>query len=362
MVIQKHKKYIVLLVIMLLVFTVKYASFTYDMAKVKKKYEGDLNHYVVLSKSMMGMNATEMWRQYQYPPLFAIIIIPALYMDFHAYILLLNITLGALTIIPLWLISKRYVNEYVAMMIAGGVVAVNLIYSVVSFGFPIILSTLLFTCFAYYFIDIHKDKRSYYGSAVFYALLIATKYVFIYMLPFIITWMLLRKHTRLKTKIKTITLWGLPALAVFLGWSIRNMFLYGFNSQGMLGGYSALFRTNLGLRPDLIPSKLASIPHTLMPNTLMTYYLVFSIVVIMIWTYTRKKPEFINKYYSHNDRLFHYLLLFNFAVFFCLPAMTYNKWYLNWRYISYFSSLTLTLVLVLVSIIITETLRQRKQQ
>lgn len=360
---QTKKKYLILLIIIFCVFAIKISNLQHDLNKLNRIYEGDLNRYLVISQWIIGQPQNETPQQYQYPPLYAIILIPALHMDFETYIIVLNVLLAVLTIIPLWLIAKRYINEYMAMILAGFIIMVDLIFSIVSVGFPIVFSALLFAWFTVFFIDAYENKKTYWMSAIFFALLIATKYVFLYMLPFIITWMLLQqRYEKLRIKLQTITLWGLPAILVFLGWSLRNMALHGISLTGILGGYSSLTKKPLAIYFDMIPSKLLSIPHTLMPNTLINYYLIFIITTTLVWIYSRKNPGFINKYYPNKDKLFHYLLILNFVVFFCLPAMTYNRWFLNWRYISYFTPVYLTLSFVLVTIFLTEFIKSRKSR
>lgn len=355
-----HTKLLFLAILIISVFLIKIVYISSNIQEIKQDAEGDLVHHLQISKWFTGQSVSETDQTYQYPPLWSIIVIPALYVDTEAYVILQHIILGVLTIIPLTLILRRYTGFYHSGLISAFVVVINIIFSQSPFllkntyGNPIVLSAFLFAWFIYFFRDIHKNKKAYWMSSLFYMLLIATKYVFIFMLPFIITWMLMGRYTYFYTKIKSVIMWGIPSFLVVLIWSTRNMILHGYSVEGAMGGYHNVW-TQGWLE---IGSKLNTISTLRESNTMMSYYMVYILTMVMIFIYSKKHKDIIEKYYIREDRQFFYLLILNFAVFFFFPAMMYSRWCLSWRYLTYFTPVYLAIAILTATIFIREYLIQ----
>lgn len=330
---MKNKHIIFVVILVLLV--IKISALPGDIEKVEEHSESDLQRYLIISKWLSGMNVPDMGIAYQYPPLYSILLIPALHYDTEAYVLLLNVILSILTFFPLYLISRKYTDIYQGIFITSIVIIFNLVFSIKSYGYPMVLSALLFSWFIYFFIDVYKDKKNYLLSTLFFGLLIFTKYVFFYMLPFVIIWLYLQNNRDMQDKLKSILKFGIIPGVLFSAWSIRNILLNSLSVEGAVGGYHTLVTGNfLSIFPETIPSKLLSIITHLEPNTMMLYFMFFIFGIIILHVKKKEIPAF------------YWVLLVNFIIFFCLPAMTYDRFYLNWRYLS-----TMTPVYLLLGLI-----------
>lgn len=326
-------------IVILLIICIKMISFTGDIEQVKEHSESDLQRYLTLSRWFIGENTHEPGRTYQYPPLYPILLIPALFIDTEAYVLLLNVILSVLTFIPLYLISRKYTGMVKGILVSAVVVMFNIIFSIKSYGYPIVLSAFLFSWFIYFFMDFEKNKKNFYLASLSFGLLIFTKYVFFYLLPLISTWMLYilikKEGYDMKKSTTSILKFGIPSAVFFLSWSTRNILLNSISVKGAIGGYSTLLSNNfMGIYPETIPSKLMSIFTYFEPNTIILYFMFFVFGILILHLKKKKIP------------VFYWFLLVNFIVFFCIPAMTYNRFYLNWRYLS-----TMTPVYLLLGLI-----------
>lgn len=344
---MQKKKICILLIVIIVLVGIKCWSLPGDIEKVKEQSESDLVHYLRISRWFTGEQTDEPARTYQYPPFFSILLIPALYTDAIAYVLILNVILSILCFFPLYLISRRFTGFYQSVFLTSLVLIFNMVFSIKSYGYPMILSTLFFAWFIYFFIDARQDRRCFYLASLSFGLLIFTKYVFFFLLPMIVIWLYLDKVKDVVSRLKSILLFGIMPAVFFLSWSIRNILLHGLSIEGSVGGYVSLTRSNhfFSIHFDTIPSKLMSIVTHLEPNTMMTYFLLFVFGLILIYIKQKKIDDF------------RWLLLFNFILFFCIPAMTYNLFYLNWRYLS-----TMTPVYLLFGLIpIINSLRIRRR-
>jgi len=332
------KHYQSIIAVLILLFIIKSVSFMQEADNVSLT-DGDIEHYLLLAESYTK-NVTMSGRTYQYPPLFPLLLIPASYMDTVTYIIILNIILSVLSFFPLYLISIRHTTFNKSVIIAFFVVLINIVFSIKSFGFPIILSSLLFAWFIYFFQDIRIIRNNLYYSSIIYALMIMSKLVFIYMLPFIIISILLFRDDKIKSLIRMSIIPGTMVCAYLL----FNGLQHGFTTRGMIGGYITIL-TNDFLAIDIgtIIPKIQSIFTTLEPNTMMTYYSVFFVVLAMIWG-KYKRDEYV--IFSLKEIDFLILLSFNYLVFFWFPSMTYSYTYLNWRYISYFTPVYLVFAFI----------------
>lgn len=322
--IKIRSKHLILIVILVLL-VIKLASLPGDIEKVEEHSESDLQRYLTISRWFTGENTNESGRTYQYPPLYPVLLIPALYMDTEMFVLMLNVLLSVLTFIPLYLVSRKYTGLYQGIFLSAIIIIFNLVFSIKSYGYPMVLSAFLFSWFTYFFIDFDESKKNFYYASLIFGLLIFTKYVFFFLLPLIIIWMCFvlskRPDYDKKTNIFSILKFGILPAVFFLSWSIRNILLNSVSVKGAIGGYSTLFTGNF-IHFDTIPSKLMSILTHLEPNAVMIYFMFFLFGIFILYLKKREIPAF------------YWILLVNFIIFFCLPAMTYDRFYLNWRYLS----------------------------
>ena len=332
---MKIKNKHIILVAILLLLVIKISALPGDIEKVEEHSESDLGRYLIISRWLSGEHMPYTGIAYQYPPLYSLMLIPALHLDTETYVLLLNVILSILTFFPLYLISRKYTGFYQGIFITSIVIIFNLVFSIKSYGYPMILSALLFSWFIYFFIDVYKDKQNYILSTVFFGLLIFTKYVFFYMLPFVIIWLYLQNDKDMQDKLKSILMFGIVPGVLFLAWCIRNILLNSSSVEGAIGGYHTLVTGNfLSIFPETIPSKLISIITHLEPNTMMLYFMFFIFGILILYLKKKEIPTF------------YWVLLVNFIIFFCFPAMTYDRFYLNWRYLA-----TMTPVYLLLGLI-----------
>lgn len=326
-------------VVILVLICIKMASLPGDIESVKEHSESDLQRYLMISRWFTGQDTQESGRTYQYPPLYAILLIPALFKDTEMFVLLLNVMLGVLSFIPLYLISRKYTSLGKGIGISALVVVFNIVFSVKSYGYPMVLSAFLFAWFIYFFMTFDEDKKSFYLASLSFGLLIFTKYVFFFLLPLVVVWMFYILVKRLghttKQSILSILKFGILPVVFFLSWSIRNVLLNSLSIEGAIGGYVTLTKGNfLEIYPETILSKLMSIFTHLEPNTIMLYFVFFVFGILMLHLKKKEIP------------VFYWVLLINFIIFFCIPAMTYDRFYLNWRYLS-----TMTPVYLLLGLI-----------
>lgn len=308
-----------------LVLFIKMSSFHGDYEKVLEHSESDLNHYMRLSRSFLGEDTHEGGRTYQYPPLYPLFILPGLFVDTTAFILLSNIILCVLALVPLTLILRRFTGFYHSSLIAVFVVIFNFIFSIKSYGYPMIFSSVLFAWF-FYFAYCHPKR--FFPASLCFCLLVLTKYVFLFMIPVLLFYYR-----------KRIVLFLIPSFTCLGLWILRNIFLHGSSLWGMVGGYSSVF-TGDAFYMHMVGSKVVSIATALESNLVMMYYFIFFITVL----YSMKK----GKIYEQYREMFHQMILHS-VVFFAVSILVYDQWYMNWRYLSYFTPVYLALSVALLT-------------
>jgi len=349
---------IYILLLILIILTINISTLQHDQQSIQDHSESDLPHYLLIAKHIAGQQPTLQPRTYQYPPLYPILLLPTLQQDTITYILLLDILLSLLTLIPLTKIIDQYThNLYLSTTTATSILLFNIIFSIKAYGYPMILSTLLLTTLFYTLQHINKDKKHLITASITYMLLIMTKYVFFYLTPFILLWVYYTNQKNIKHTIKKTVYLYTPAIICFFIYSIYNQLQFG----NPIGGYNSLTNTNafMGIFIDTIPSKLSSIYTNLEPNIIITYYMIYIIMLSLIYLYTnkRKLPSF-TKIYNPQTLTYHKLLFINFTIFFLLPAMTYNRPYLNWRYLAYATPAYLAYAAIPILLIFKETALQ----
>lgn len=333
----------------LLIFLVKTLNYETDLASADRiDHLGDYEHYIETSRWFIGIEYNETLRSRQYPPLFPIIIIPSIYLPEIPYLIITKNIFAMLTFIPLFLISKKYMNTTGSAILSTGIIVTNIAFSV-RFGFkaPNAISALLFCIFIYYMLDSNyfTNRKYFYLASLLFGLLIFTKYIFFLLLPMIIIWLMLDREKELTLRVKSIFIFSILPTVFFLTWSIRNMLLHGFNLVGMLGGYTSFLNNDNHFMYNTI-EKISSIFTELAPNLIVTYFLIFTIGVIFIWNKRKRGNQWFLTTYSKRDLKFHVLLLLNFLIFFFIAGMLYSSSILNWRYLSLLSPIYLLLGLI----------------
>ena len=318
---MKHQ-HLFFLLMLSFILIMKLIPLPSDIEKICEGSESDLNQYLRTTSWLIGQPLNETGRAYQYPPLYPFLLLPTVFMDTTLFVLLLNIFLSVLTFFPLYLISRRYTGFYESTLIAGFIILINFIFTIKSYGYPMILSALLFSWFLYHFQNA-EDETSFLYASLCFGLLLFTKYVFFYLLPFILIWLWLTQRNRLRQTV----FFGIIPLAFVMTWTLRNIFLHGMSLKGAVGGYHTIVtETPLQLYIGTIPAKLESIFTMFEPNLVVTYFCIFLVGMVLFWKRLGMP--------SQKDKVWYLVLLFNFLVFFLLPAMTYDRSYLNWRYLS----------------------------
>ena len=189
---QKTKKILIVSCILIFIFGIKILSFPNDYEREKDNHKNDLDAYLKLSTNILKGNEED--RQYQYPPLYSILLIPALFTDTTAFVLILNIMFSVFTFFPLWLISKRFTKGFFQYLIPFVIILFDMVFTYKSYGYPMALSAFLLAWFIYFFMDIHLNRKYVLYSGIIFGLMIATKYVFFYMVPFLSLWILFHRR------------------------------------------------------------------------------------------------------------------------------------------------------------------------
>lgn len=280
----------------------------------KEKQENDLSNYVIMANSIMGKPAHEIPRNYQYPPIYPLLIIPGILSgNLFMYILSMDILFVLLIFVALVFFTRKFIDEPIATILATAVTLFDFfLLPVKSFGYPFMFGTLLFIVFLYYFIE----RKTWLMSSIMYMLLVGTMYVSLFLSPFILLWIFMNRKN-IRDSIKTSFLFFIPAFLIFALWSLRNIIVHGMTKEGAVGGYITL---NFF---DNFTSRLMSTIQFVEPRNILIYSLVFIIGFVIILKRRQKHHPLYNA------------LLFNLLFFIFIPGMSWNLTYLAWRYICF---------------------------
>ena len=335
--IDRDKKILVLILCIFSIYIIKTSLTPHYLDVVTERRLWDFDHYQEVSKWFLGMDGEETAREYQYPPLYPILVTPTLPLNVETrdgllYLLFLDNIFITLTFIPLFLLLNKWLSFHNSVGISFFLILFNIGFTPKNIGFPIAFATLLFTCFIYFFYNVDSRLKS---SSLFFGLLIFTKYLFFFLCPMILVWLYLRpnKHSRLLTTVFFFT----QASLLFSLWSLRNILLHGLSIKGAIGGYDNTFTTvtPLNVPVSLIPDKLSSIfsdgISTAIVNCFIIFILGFSVIV---YFYHMKRDIFMKIF---NVKLYHFYmcLMLNFLIFFFILGMTYRNTIFHWRYLTY---------------------------
>ncbi len=292
-VIFKNKSLFIALLLLLILSKAIISINDYENIDDRSKY--DFESYQKIAKTLIGQNTDITRRDWQYPPLYSILIIPTLFYDTDTYLMILNIILSVISMYFLFLFCHIFIDKNLSAILSFTIVLLMPSFSIVKIGMPISLCSMLFIIFSY---NLYKIKRNFDCCSISFMLLMFTKYLFIALIPCIIYWIYLRY--RYKPFKKTIIFFIIP-VAVITMWFIRNAIVNGFNMSGILGGYD-----HINLNLYLIPNK--SIFSFTDPQSIyiMLIYLLFLITFVFI-KYDVKKRYYI--YISFNKIMFIYFLL-----------------------------------------------------
>jgi len=280
----------------------------------KEKQENDLSNYVVMSNSIMGKTAHEIPRNYQYPPIYPLLIIPGILSgNLFMYVLSMDTLFTVLIFVALVFFTRRFIDEPIATILATAVTLFDFfLLPVKSFGYPFMFGTLLFIVFLHYFIE----RRTWVMASIMYMLLVGTMYVSLFLSPFILLWIFMNRKN-IRDTIKTSFLFFIPAFLIFALWSLRNIIVHGMTIEGAVGGYITL---NFF---DNFTSRLMSTIQFVEPRDILIYSLVFIIGLVIIIKMKQK------------HQLLYGALLFNLLFFIFIPGMSWSLTYLAWRYICF---------------------------
>lgn len=350
---KEYLEYIFITVFFILVFSMKMVEFPVHEEDLTYYHSNDFDNYKELMKWFVGQENNETAITYQYPPLYPILLIPTTIIDTVSYLLFFNYQLLFLITIPFFLISRKFLDNVSSAYISGLII----LFFVPIEGFsllPIMLSSFIFAWFIYFFLNLNENKYFFWGSSISFALLIMTKYIFFYLLPFIFLWIFFNKK-QLKEKIKILIIWIIPSTILFSLWSIRNMMIHGFNLRGMLGGYSGV------VTPDDTPlnvffkfDKFTSISTIPIAQKIIFLYIFFIIVAFFAVILYKKNNKAIKKYYNSKKIIFIALLVLNFFVFLLFPCLTWEHTEFNVKYLKYFIPVYLVFPFIFLIIVFFE--------
>lgn len=179
-----------------------------------------------------------------HPPLYPITISPAFIFEnnrsSYFFIKIINAVISSLIIFPMFYLSKKVVSEKDAFALSTLVVIMPF-----SFGFsPLVLSEnlfyplFMFACLFLYNSITKPDLKMDILAGLFIGLSILTKTQGIILVPTVMCFMiynLIKKSYRLAYRKGAVLL--ITAITL-LPWVLRNGIIFGFNIQGILGGYS----------------------------------------------------------------------------------------------------------------------------
>ncbi len=357
---KNHLEFLFITIFLLTIFSIKLVEFPRNEEILVYYHSTDFDHYKELMKWFVGSENNETIITYQYPPLYPILLIPLTFIDQVTYLLFFNYFLIFLSIIPLFFISRKFLNKISSIFISGSILLLFVPIEGISL-LPIILATFIFTWFIYFFIDVNKNNYCFWASSITFSLLIMTKYVFFYMLPFVLLWIFLnQKH--FIDKFKKPFIWGLPTIILFSLWSVRNLLIHGANIRGMLGGYSGVISAdNTPLNVFFNFSKILSIFSRTIAQKIFILYFLFFISVILIYVLYKKDSKLIRKSFDSKKIMFIFLLLFNLIIFIIFPGMMWEDKGFNIKYIKYFLPVYLIFPFILSIIMINQYVPQSEK-
>ena len=347
-----NKKEIILIIFVYLIAVSKISYYHQHLYTLETWKNREINHYLEVSKWFTDHENNEISSDQSYlinqlGPLYSILLIPSFYMNLYEYLLILNYVFLLLLAFLLYSISKKFINYYSSIFITGLVLLFFPLNNLM-INKPIIICMFLFACFIYFIIDI-KYKRGYWGSSIFFMLLILTKSLFFYLLPFI--FLVMFYNFRKKMKLRAYIYWFIPSAVFFLLWGLRDMFIYGFSLKGFFGGYYVLLVPsksgflNLNYNPERYVSFIES--------SLFPLIMFFLISIFFIFLYLHRFPSIFNKYFK-NYKQFNIFLSINLFIFILFPGSTWNLNYVINQYIEYLLPVYLLFPFIFIAIQIKE--------
>ena len=283
-----NKNHIIFIILLSLLITSQIIVILDNQDNYIHKY--DYKSYKKVAKTFIGQNTTIRNRDWQYPPLYSILIIPTLFIDENNYLMFFQLICSVIAFYFLFLFCDMFVSKQKAMLISFFVIYFSPAFIVTRIGMPIGLSSMLFIIFCYY---LYKYSfYSYINSSITFLLLILTKYLFIALVPFIIYWLYINYKSTIK--------FFIPPLVLLCIWFVRNAFLYGFSVKGIIGGYY-----HIDLNLSLVPQKIAFLFTDNSAIFIILIYITFLVSYLFLFKFTEQKH---NKYFIFNSLLLLYLI------------------------------------------------------
>lgn len=126
----------------------------------------------------------------QYPPLYSVVLMPALMLGEHFYVglLVINVLVSSLMLVPIWLLARRMVSAdwALCLLLAASLLPVHFVYG------QLILSESLFTTLflfaVYFFLRLLEEKRAWISVAcgVSLACCLLTRYFTVLLPPVLV--------------------------------------------------------------------------------------------------------------------------------------------------------------------------------
>lgn len=348
-----YKKKILIAIIIFLLLRLLIIHIGYDTLQERNKY--DFSSYQKVSKTLIGQNTEITKRDWQYPPLYSILIIPALFVNTIDYLLLLDTIFSIIAFYFLFLFISMFLSETKAILISFIILSFDFAYLNVRMGLPITLSSMLFTIFIYYLYNIKttkiKTNNAFIYCSISFSLLILTKYLFFALVPFIAYWLYINYKEHINKRL--ILFFWLPILFLSI-WFLKNCLSYGFTPVGILGGYS-----HVSLNVYLIPNKLLFLFTNSEARRILSFYLLFIISYLaLLFLYYSKYIHLIDKYYIR----FNSLLLFYFISTFFMFGFLYYADGFRIRYFIYQTAIITALFFINILLIDEKLTLKRKMR
>lgn len=333
-----------IILIFLIILIVKFSLAPLDYEKFTDNNNNDLSEYIKCRNDIIGVNNPS--NAHTVPPLYPMLLIPAVN-DFYVYSL--NIILASLITVSLFILAYQYLNQKQSFIIALIIGVFHFWFGVQSFGYPILLASLLvtwfFICFNY--IKLSKYNNYFYASAILLGLLFLTKYIFIYFLPFVLFYIFLLEPYKLKEKIKMFSIILIISGAILSIWLLRNGLLYGFTNLGLFGGYkntpieTVTASATYGTASEItIISKLLSFREYIQVYIYYVYVLFFSISFIISYLFKT----------IHNKLQFYlFAVSINIGIYFMIGLLFFERGEpaFYYRYSIYFTPFLLCMGFIL---------------
>ncbi|MDD5178595.1 MAG: glycosyltransferase family 39 protein [Candidatus Nanoarchaeia archaeon] len=273
--------------------------------------------YMQLARSLFYSNSFTVLGQIvnQYTPLYPLLVsVSYVFKDMNTIFLsmkIINSIISSLMIIPIYLLSKEFLEEKKAFLITviSMIIPTNLLFS------NLVMSENLY--YPLFFFSVYFIYKSFTSKTVIWDILTgisvglayltrpaAVSLILIILIPFV--YKTFKKHFY---EIKKKIIAAIFFLITTLPWFIRNIKLFGFNLRGLFGGYSReiLVTSSGGYLPQLITWFVVYIGYIFIASGILFF------ISGIIFTFSPKR--------NSKEKIFAIIL---FSTFICVTILASN--------------------------------------